>query len=114
MISKLVDAVERDDYLDLALIIKAKLLQVSLTSIARMLGNTRLHIDGQRKCCKDVGSDIRISITARIDHVINAVTRRPLMQKRQLAHITAGSAIEVRPRCARFCNRLKTVPAIPY
>lgn len=65
LIPKLVDAMERHGHLDLDPVIKAKLLQVSAATIDRLLANARLHIDGQRKRRKGVGSAIRRSIPVR-------------------------------------------------
>jgi hypothetical protein len=65
LIPMLVDAMERHGHLDLDPVIKAKLFQVSAASIDRMLANARLHIDGQRKRRKGVGSAIRRSIPVR-------------------------------------------------
>jgi hypothetical protein len=65
LIPKLVDAMERHGHLDLDLVIKAKLLEVSAATIDRMLANARLQIDGQRKRRKGVGSAIRRSVPVR-------------------------------------------------
>ncbi|MFM0069227.1 integrase catalytic domain-containing protein, partial [Paraburkholderia aspalathi] len=65
LIPKLVDAMERHGHLELDPVIKAKLLQVSAATIDRLLANARLHIDGQRKHRKGVGSAIRRSISVR-------------------------------------------------
>ena len=65
LIPKLVDAMERHGHLDMDPVIRAKLLQVSAATIDRMLANARLHIDGQRKRRKGVGSAIRRSIPVR-------------------------------------------------
>jgi hypothetical protein len=65
LIPKLVDAMERHGHLDLDPVIKAKLLQVSAATVDRLLANARLHIDGQRKRRKGVGSAIRRSIPVR-------------------------------------------------
>ena len=65
LIPMLVDAMERHGHLDLDPVIKAKPFQVSAASIDRMLANARLHIDGQRKRRKGVGSAIRRSIPVR-------------------------------------------------
>jgi hypothetical protein len=65
LIPKLIDAMERHGHLDLDPVVKAKLLQVSAATIDRMLADARLHIDGQRKRRKGVGSAIRRSIPVR-------------------------------------------------
>ncbi|WP_259460920.1 DDE-type integrase/transposase/recombinase [Paraburkholderia sp. BL23I1N1] len=65
LIPKLVDAMERHGHLELDPVVKAKLLQVSAATIDRLLANARLHIDGQRKRRKGVGSAIRRSIPVR-------------------------------------------------
>lgn len=65
LIPKLVDAMERHGHLDLDPVVKIKLLQISAATIDRMLANTRLQIDGQRKRRKGVGSAIRRSIPVR-------------------------------------------------
>jgi hypothetical protein len=65
LIPKLVDAMERHGHLDLDPVIKGKLFQVSAATIDRMLANARVHIDGQRKRRKGVGSAIRRSIPVR-------------------------------------------------
>jgi hypothetical protein len=44
---------------------KTKVLQVSAATIDRVLDSARLHIDGQRKRRKGVGSAIRLSIPVR-------------------------------------------------
>ena len=65
LIPMLVDAMERHGHLDLDPVIKTKVLQVSAATIDRILANARLHIDGQRKRRKGVGSAIRRSIPVR-------------------------------------------------
>ena len=65
LIPMLVDAMERHGHLDLDPVIKAKVLQISAASIDRVLAAARLHIDGQRKRRKGVGSAIRRSIPVR-------------------------------------------------
>ena len=65
LIPLLVDAMERHSHLDLDPIIRTKVLQVSAATIDRMLAAARLHIDGQRKRRKGVGSAIRRSIPVR-------------------------------------------------
>ena len=65
LIPLLVDAMERHGHLDLDPIIRSKVLQVSASTIDRMLAAARLHIDGQRKRRKGVGSAIRRSIPVR-------------------------------------------------
>lgn len=65
LIPMLIDAMERHGHLDLAPIIKDKVLAVSAATIDRMLANTRLQIDGQRKRRKGVGAAIRRSIPVR-------------------------------------------------
>ncbi len=65
LIPTLVDAMERHGHLDLAPIIKTKILQISAATIDRVLAAARLHIDGQRKRRKGVGSAIRRSIPVR-------------------------------------------------
>ena len=65
LIPMLVDAMERHGHLDLAPVIKTKILQVSAATIDRVLAAARLHIDGQRKRRKGVGSSIRRSIPVR-------------------------------------------------
>ena len=52
----LVDAMERHGHLDMDPVIRSKVLQVSAATIDRMLAAARLHIDGQRKRRKGVGS----------------------------------------------------------
>ncbi len=64
LIPVLVDAMERHGHLDLDPTIKTKVLQVSAATIDRVLAAARLHIDGQRKRRKGVGSAIRRSIPA--------------------------------------------------
>ena len=65
LIPMLVDAMERHGHLDLAPVIKTKVLQVSAATIDRVLAAARLHIDGQRKRRKGIGSAIRRSIPVR-------------------------------------------------
>src|SRR5205085_3708881 len=65
LIPMLVDAMERHGHLDLDPVIKTKVLQVSAATIDRVLASARLHIDGQRKRRKGVGSAIRRSIPVR-------------------------------------------------
>lgn len=65
LIPVLVDAMERHGHLDMDPIIRSKVLQVSAATIDRMLAAARLHIDGQRKRRKGVGSAIRRSIPVR-------------------------------------------------
>jgi hypothetical protein len=65
LIPVLVDAMERHGHLDMDPIIRSKVLQVSAATIDRMLACARLHIDGQRKRRKGVGSAIRRSIAVR-------------------------------------------------
>ncbi len=65
LIPTLVDAMERHGHLDLNPVIRSKVLQVSAATIDRMLAAARLHIDGQRKRRKGVGSAIRRSIPVR-------------------------------------------------
>ena len=65
LIPLLVDAMARHGHLDLDPIIRSKVLQVSASTIDRMLAAARLHIDGQRKRRKGVGSAIRRSIPVR-------------------------------------------------
>ena len=65
LIPMLVDAMERHGHLDLDPVIKTKVLQVSAATIDRVLAAARLHIDGQRKRRKGVGSAIRRSIPVR-------------------------------------------------
>lgn len=65
LIPVLVDAMERHDHLDMDPVIRSKVLQVSAATIDRMLAAARLHIDGQRKRRKGVGSAIRRSIPVR-------------------------------------------------
>lgn len=61
----LVDAMEQHGHLDLDPEIKIKVLQVSAATIDRVLTAARLHIDGQRKRRKGIGSAIRHSIPVR-------------------------------------------------
>ena len=61
----LVDAMERHGHLDLDPVIRSKVLEVSAATIDRMLAAARLHIDGQGKRRKGVGSAIRRSIPVR-------------------------------------------------
>ena len=49
LIPKLVDSMERHGHLDLDLLIKSKIMQVSAATIDRVLAGARSHIDGQRK-----------------------------------------------------------------
>ena len=65
LIPVLVDAMERHGHLDMDPIIRNKVLQISAATIDRMLAAARLHIDGQRKHRKAVGSAIRRSIPVR-------------------------------------------------
>jgi len=65
LIPMLVDAMERHGHLDLDPVIRGKILQVSAATIDRALVAVRLHIDGQRKRRKGVGSAIRRSIPVR-------------------------------------------------
>ena len=65
LIPMLVDAMERHGHLDLDPVIRTKVLQVSAATIDRVLAATRLHIDGQRKRRKGIGSAIRRSIPVR-------------------------------------------------
>ena len=65
LIPVLVDAMERHGHLDMDPMIRGKVLQVSAATIDRMLAAARLHIDGQRKRRKGVGSAIRRSIAVR-------------------------------------------------
>ena len=65
LIPLLVDAMERHGHLDLDPNVRSKVLQVSAATIDRMLAAARLHIDGQRKRRKGVGSAIRRSIPVR-------------------------------------------------
>ena len=65
LIPPLVDAMERHGHLDLDAVIKTKILQISAATIDRVLAAARLHIDGQRKRRKGVGSAIRRSIPVR-------------------------------------------------
>ena len=65
LIPMLVDALERHGHLDLDPVIKTKVLQISAATIDRLLAAARLHIDGQRKRRKGVGSAIRRSIPVR-------------------------------------------------
>jgi len=65
LIPVLFDAMERHGHLDMDPIIRSKVLLVSAATIDRMLAAARLHIDGQRKRRKGVGSAIRRSIPVR-------------------------------------------------
>ena len=65
LIPMLVDAMERHGHLDLDPVIKTKVMQVSAATIDRVLAPARLHIDGQRKRRKGIGSAIRRSIPVR-------------------------------------------------
>jgi hypothetical protein len=65
LIPILVDAMERHGHLDLDQVIRTMVLQVSAATIDRVLAATRLHIDGQRKRRKGIGSAIRRSIPVR-------------------------------------------------
>jgi len=65
LIPMLVDAMERHGHLDLDPVIRTKVLQVSAATIDRVLAAARLHIDGQRKRRKGIGSAIRRSIPVR-------------------------------------------------
>ena len=65
LIPMLVDAMERHGHLDLAPVIKTKVLQISAATIDRVLAAARAHIDAQRKRRKGVGSAIRRSIPVR-------------------------------------------------
>ena len=65
LIPVLFDAMERHGHLDMDPMIRGKVLQVSAATIDRMLAAARLHIDGQRKRRKGVGSAIRRSIPVR-------------------------------------------------
>lgn len=65
LIPLLVDAMERHGHLDLDPVIRSKVLEVSAATIDRMLAPARLHIDGQGKRRKGVGSALRRSIPVR-------------------------------------------------
>lgn len=65
LVPTLIDAMERHGRLDLDPIIKDKVLTVSAATIDRILADTRLQIDGQRKRRKGVGAAIRRSIPVR-------------------------------------------------
>lgn len=65
LIPLLVDAMERHGHLDLDPVIRSKVLEVSAATIDRMLAPARLHIDGQSKRRKGVGSALRRSIPVR-------------------------------------------------
>ena len=65
VIPTLVDAMERHGHLDLEPVIKTKVLKISAATIDRVLAAARLHIDGQRKRRKGIGSAIRRSIPVR-------------------------------------------------
>ena len=65
LIALLVDAMERHGHLDLDPVIRSKVLEVSAATIDRMLAPARLHIDGQGKRRKGVGSALRRSIPVR-------------------------------------------------
>jgi hypothetical protein len=65
LIPMLVDAMERHGHLELDPVIRTKVLQVSAATIDRVLEAARLHIDGQRKRRKGIGSAIRRSIPVR-------------------------------------------------
>ena len=65
LIPTLVDAMERHGHLDLDPVVKTKVMQVSAATIDRVLASARLHIDGQRRRRKGVGSAIRRSIPVR-------------------------------------------------
>ena len=65
LIPTLVDAMERHGHLDLDPVIRAKVLQVSASTIDRALAPARQHIDGLRKRRKGVGAAIRRSIPVR-------------------------------------------------
>ncbi len=65
LIPMLVDAMERHGHLALDPAIRAKILQVSAATIDRALAAARLHIDGQRKRRKGVGSAIRRAVPVR-------------------------------------------------
>ncbi len=65
LIPVLIDAMERHGHLEMAPIVKDKVLQVSAATIDRVLADTRSHIDGQRKRRKGVGAAIRRSIPVR-------------------------------------------------
>ena len=65
LIPLLVDAMERHGHLDLDPVIRCKVLEVSAATIDRMLAAARLHIDGQGRRRKGVGSAIRRSVPVR-------------------------------------------------
>jgi hypothetical protein len=65
MIAILIDAMQRYGHLDLDQNVKDKVLAVSAATIDRLLADTRLQIDGQRKRRKGVGAAIRRSIPVR-------------------------------------------------
>lgn len=65
LVPMLIDAMERQAYLDLDPIIEDKVMSASAATIDRMLAGTRLQIDGQRKRRKGIGAAIRRSIPLR-------------------------------------------------
>lgn len=65
LIPVLVDAMERHGHLQLDLVVKAKVLQVSAATIDRAMEDARFRSDGQRRRRSGVGAAIRRSIPVR-------------------------------------------------
>jgi hypothetical protein len=65
LLPTLISAMQRHGHLDLDPMVHAALLEVSAATIDRALEDARLHIDGQRKRRKGVGSAIRRSVPVR-------------------------------------------------
>jgi hypothetical protein len=65
LLPTLIEAMQRHGHLDLDPKVHGALLQVSAATIDRALEDARLHIDGQRKRRKGVGSAIRRSVPVR-------------------------------------------------
>lgn len=65
LLPTLIEAMHRHGHLELDAKVHAALLQVSAATIDRALENARVHIDGQRKRRKGIGSAIRRSIPVR-------------------------------------------------
>ena len=78
LIPVLVDAMDRHGHLDMDPIIRNKVLQISAATIDRMLAAARLHIDGQRKRRKAVGSANSLRVAMLICLVTSFCSRRTI------------------------------------
>ena len=65
LVPVLIDSMQRHGHLDLHPEVEAKLLRVSASTIDRALGQTRAHVDGQRRRRPGVGAAIRRSVPVR-------------------------------------------------